>query len=71
MSKANECDRCGSLYKPDYKIYGNKTHFIGCRPHMDEFLDLCPKCQIDLEKWFTYPSEIYAKVKEKENEQCI
>lgn len=65
MSRAHKCDRCGTFYEFDYRIYSNNTHFIGCRPQKDLELDLCPMCQKDLDKWFTYPM----KVKEKENEQ--
>lgn len=58
MSKACECDRCGILYKDDIKFHGNDSLFIGRRPYNSDFLDLCPQCQKDLERWFTYPTRI-------------
>lgn len=58
MSKANKCDRCGTLY--EHEIYSNKL-FIGRRPYNNEFFDLCPMCQKNLEKWFTYPTRIKEK----------
>ena len=52
MSRANKCDRCGTLYEYDYKNCGNGTYFIGRRPYNNEFLDLCPTCQKELFEWF-------------------
>ena len=61
MSKAYKCDRCGTLYEHDFKNYGNDTLFIGRRPYNNDFLDLCPMCQKDLERWFTYPTRVKEK----------
>jgi len=46
---AKECDRCNTLYKPecnpDIRIN------IYRHPYGDSWIDLCPKCQKELEEW--------------------
>ena len=69
MSQAKECDRCGALYKhydrSDLKLATGKK--CSCvynsirlvRAYLDNtygpgaFVDLCPKCMDQLEKWLS------------------
>lgn len=64
MSSACKCDRCGTLYEYDYQLY-LRSYIIykDCHPQEDRKIDLCPMCQKDLERWFTYPQRVK---KEKE-----
>ena len=49
--QAKKCDICGTLYEqqctPDVRIN------IYIHPHGDEWLDICPKCQENLENWIS------------------
>lgn len=46
---AYECDRCGTLFKRD--SVPKKSVTIDRRPWDFQRLDLCPKCQEELENW--------------------
>lgn len=50
--KANQCDRCGQLYKktenPKYGLYVFSDKKRGYR----RSADLCPECEDELGKWY-------------------
>lgn len=46
---AYECDRCGALFKRN--CVPKTTITIDQHPNGFERLDLCPKCQKELENW--------------------
>jgi hypothetical protein len=50
--KAYKCDRCGKLYEK-YKNQGTSQFFnITCNPCTSgNLLDLCPKCNAELQEW--------------------
>lgn len=52
MSHAYKCDRCGALYERNIELYIHK-HYICLEnhPYSDTEIDLCPNCQVELEKW--------------------
>ena len=50
MSKAYKCDRCGKLYGP-YKKNSNSLHITPNPNCTGGCLDLCPKCNAELQSW--------------------
>lgn len=48
--KAYKCDRCGALYEQDWGITGR--YYITRNPMCVNCLDLCPKCDKELQAWF-------------------
>lgn len=50
--KAYKCDRCGKLFK-EYKYQGTSEFFnITSNPNFSSScLDLCPKCNAELQEW--------------------
>lgn len=52
MSKAYKCDRCGELFE-SYKFQKTSEFFnITRNPCMSgNCLDLCPKCNAELQEW--------------------
>ena len=48
MANAKECDICKKLYKPKEEKGKPNIHLI-----IDvSVIDLCPSCQLELEKWY-------------------
>lgn len=47
--QAYKCDRCGELF--ERPCYYNIRINVDCHPYEDNYLDLCDKCQFELEKW--------------------
>lgn len=48
---AYECDRCGELFKREYRA---ETRIARKKPVINGgwyYLDLCPRCQEELENW--------------------
>lgn len=67
MSKAYECDRCGMLFKS----YNNQktSEFLNITKNpnfVDSCLDLCPKCNDELQEWFTNGKICGAKIEIEE-----
>lgn len=58
MSRAYKCDRCGTLYEFNLEDRRDGTLFMGKRPYTNTFFDLCPQCQKEIERWFTYPTRV-------------
>ena len=65
MADAKECDLCYKLYRPKEKeedklVLGmmRKQSESGVIYHT---LDLCPSCQLVLEKWYNSRKEIFEK----------
>lgn len=59
MSKAYKCDRCGELYSNHADI--SNKYMILIPDYMDDrrcledgYVDLCPNCQEQLEKWLGF-----------------
>lgn len=50
MSKAYKCDRCGKLFEP-YKKNSNSLHVTRNPNFSNDCLDLCPKCNTELQEW--------------------
>lgn len=52
MSRAYKCDRCGKLFEK-YKCQGTSEFFNVTRNLniTGECLDLCPKCNAELQSW--------------------
>lgn len=52
MSQAYKCDRCEALYERNYELYRFKHYIcLDNHPLTDTVVDLCPRCQEELEKW--------------------
>lgn len=49
MSRACKCDACGDLYEPEYAVPAVRV-VVEFRQG-DITLDLCPECQIGLERF--------------------
>lgn len=50
--RANQCDRCGDLYKKtNYSKYRLVT-YSDCKSRCQRSVDLCPQCLDELDKWF-------------------
>ena len=49
MAFANECDRCGALYKTTVDPKINIVEFTSQNDYCR--IDLCPDCQKELETW--------------------
>lgn len=58
MSSAYKCDRCGKLFEK-YKNQGTSDFFNVTRnPNFsNNCLDLCPKCNSELQKWVANDKE--------------
>ena len=50
--RANQCDRCGQLYKNKTKKRFRLIRYSDCESRYQRGMDLCPDCEDDLEKWF-------------------
>ena len=50
MSKAYKCDRCGKVYEP-YKKNSDSLHITRNPNFSNLCLDLCPKCNAELQEW--------------------
>ena len=52
MSSAYKCDRCGKLFPVrEFSLNCILTRFDIVRNDYRQY-DLCPRCQIELERWF-------------------
>ena len=56
--KAYKCDRCGKLFER-YKNQGTSEFFnITRNPNFsNDYLDLCPKCNAELQEWVANKKE--------------
>lgn len=62
MAKAKECDRCGNLYRPVYRVHNEiprdskknclYLHCQGCLAENMYPRDLCPECEKSLVNWW-------------------
>lgn len=80
MSRAYKCDRCGTLC--EYEKCRNNSLFVNkWEGYKNKILDLCPKCQKELNDWFGcdkevvndnffYDNELFANYSE-ENEKFL
>lgn len=57
MSQAFKCDRCGRLFHSrEYAINCVLTRYDIARDTYNDY-DLCPQCQLELERWFNVQSK--------------
>ena len=50
MANAKQCDRCESLYKATIYVPAIRINKDN-HPYGDTWIDLCPNCQSQLERW--------------------
>ena len=50
--KANQCDRCGQLYKRTVNPKYGLIVFSESKSRYKRSVDLCPQCLNDLDKWY-------------------
>ena len=66
MAEAKECDICKKLYKPKVQQTGDLDLEVRvAQPKSGALylhtIDLCPSCQLELEKWYNSRKEKFEK----------
>ena len=52
MANAKECDICKEFYRTKKEEDNFKLHLTISSCTVDIPIDLCPSCQLELEKWY-------------------
>lgn len=52
MANAKECDICKEFYRTKKEEDNFKLHLTISSYTVDIPIDLCPSCQLELEKWY-------------------
>jgi len=50
--KAKQCDRCGEFYSKTNEYHMRLARISTTASRYQRQLDLCPKCEADLIKWY-------------------